>query len=802
MNMKNILLSCFVTGLAVLLPHAKAGDIVINEIMYHPAPAVPDDPAREWIELHNKGTNTIVLTGWRFEKGVNFPFPACTIGPLAYLVVAANTNAFLGEHPGFSAARVVGNWTGKLRNSGEEIQLVDEQGQPVNAVEYSNEGNWALRRSGEAYPGHPEWWRGWQWTTTADGGGNSLELRNPDMPNQYGQNWAASQLSGGTPGEPNSVATNKLAPMILEARHLPLIPKSTNAVTISARIIDEETNPAVTLQYRVDGTTSFTAVTMFDDGQHGDGLASDGVYGAILPARADKTIVEYYISAADMNGNRRTWPGPTDDYGTQGANALYQVDDSTYAGSQSVYRAVVRASEWTAWLNLMDNVSSGRYSDAAMNATVILSDGRGAEVRYNCDVRNRGAGTRAAHPHNFNMSFPAERPLHGFTRLDFNTRTVHSQVAGKAVITAAGLPNAYGAPVQVRVNGRNLANASPTGGADSFQFGSYYCFEPYNSEWAGVHFPNDLGGNIYKGVWYFDGYGLNTPANLEYLGTNPASYKLAYTPSGPTSYTGPYSKQSNSAEDDWSDLIQLTYAANNLTGEDYLENLNHVANVEEWLNYCAVNTLLLNMETTLATGAGDDYFMYRGELDPRFVVLCHDLDTSLAQGDATPNYSKSIFDAAIGGGNRPGIHAFDLMLKHPAIAPRYYAILKELADTTFSPAQINPLLDQVLGGWVPDSYIQSMKNAARDRRTNVLWQIPLSLSMTSSIAFSQGYLYTTNSTVTLFGWANAIETRSVRVNGSSANWSAWEARWTNTITLVPGDQPSAGPSHEYERGGV
>ena len=53
----------------------------------------------------------------------------------------------------------------------------------------------------------------------------------------------------------------------------------------AARILDEHTSGlTVTLNYRVDGAVSFITVPMFDDGTHGDGLASDGIYAAISNA--------------------------------------------------------------------------------------------------------------------------------------------------------------------------------------------------------------------------------------------------------------------------------------------------------------------------------------------------------------------------------------------------------------------------------------------------------------------------------------------------------------------------------------
>src|SRR5688500_13635406 len=62
--------------------------VVINEIMYHPA---SENVLEEYIELHNRGTTNVNVSGWRFSNGVDFTFPANTImPPNSYLVVAAH----------------------------------------------------------------------------------------------------------------------------------------------------------------------------------------------------------------------------------------------------------------------------------------------------------------------------------------------------------------------------------------------------------------------------------------------------------------------------------------------------------------------------------------------------------------------------------------------------------------------------------------------------------------------------------------------------------------------------------------
>jgi hypothetical protein len=771
------LLAMVVGWLAI--PLGTQGAVVINEIMYHPAPAIPEEPAKEWVEMFNTGLQSVDLANWRLQ-GVSFVFSNTVIPAGGYLVVAANAEVFKTNYPG--VINMVGGWTGKLRNSGETVQLLDNFGQTMDSVTYTSEGDWALRRVREPYPGQPAWWSGWQWTTPADGAGHSLERIQVGMPTKYGQNWGASTIAGGTPGRGNSIATNHIAPLIAEVQHFPVIPRATNSVTVSARLLPESGGTAAAqLFYRVDGAAVFSSTAMLDDGLHGDGSAFDSIFGATLPPQPDRTIVEFYVRATDQTGRARTWPGPSDDLGAQAANALYQVDESTYSDRQPIYRFIFKASEWEAWVNLMDNVANGRYSDATMNATVVRSDGTGTDLRYLAGVRNRGAGTRAAHPHNLHLAIPRDNPLNGSTRLDFNTRTVHAQVAGNAFFNAARLAGVFGTPAQVRLNGQNLANATPTGEVDSFQFGSYYCFEPYDTDWAARHMPQDAAGNLYKGTWYLDNMQLQSGATLAYLGTNPAAYKQQYAPHGATGNTGPYSKQSNTSEDDWSDLIHLCYALSTNTPDlNYLAVAESVANLDQWLAHIALHSLLINMETTLATGTGDDFAMYRGGADPRFILLPHDFDTVLGQGDYGPDFTRSVFKAA-------DLPVLNRLLKHPKVAPRYFAALQKLVEGLMHPTNSAPFLDQTLKGWLPSAYIQNMKDVAAKRWTNVVNQIPLSLSVETTLPVTNGYSRTTSPSVSLAGKANAIRTSEVLVNGQPAAYIAWQAAWSiAAVPLTPG----------------
>src|SRR4051812_50162867 len=87
-----------------------ADTVIFNEIMYHAAPAVPEQNSLEWVELFNKSTNAINLNGWRISKGVKFTFPNVALPAGGHLVVAAGTNALSRRYP--SVPHLVGDWAG------------------------------------------------------------------------------------------------------------------------------------------------------------------------------------------------------------------------------------------------------------------------------------------------------------------------------------------------------------------------------------------------------------------------------------------------------------------------------------------------------------------------------------------------------------------------------------------------------------------------------------------------------------------------------------------------------------------
>src|SRR5204862_6967517 len=141
------------------------------------------------------------------------------------------------------------------------------------------------------------------------------------------------------------------APLILDVTHSPVIPQPVDPVAISARILAAGGGVTVRLFWRTNGSVvpAFTSAPMFDDGAHGDGVAGDGIYGALIPPQPNGFVVEFYVETVGGSNQTNSWPRPVlDTNGAllgQVANALYQVDTGVYAGSQPIYRIIMTPAE-------------------------------------------------------------------------------------------------------------------------------------------------------------------------------------------------------------------------------------------------------------------------------------------------------------------------------------------------------------------------------------------------------------------------------------------------------------------------
>jgi hypothetical protein len=153
---------------------------VFNEVHYHPSDR---EPLFEWVELHNQMAVSMDISGWRLAGGITYLFPQGTVlQGGAQLVIAANPAALLE----LGITNVVGPFQGRLSNSGETLELRNNNLRLMDVLSYGTDSEWPVAPDGHG----PSLAKGRETASTGSSG-----------------HWRSSAQNGGTPGMLNFPAT-------------------------------------------------------------------------------------------------------------------------------------------------------------------------------------------------------------------------------------------------------------------------------------------------------------------------------------------------------------------------------------------------------------------------------------------------------------------------------------------------------------------------------------------------------------------------------------------------------------------
>ncbi|MBN1807127.1 MAG: lamin tail domain-containing protein [Sedimentisphaerales bacterium] len=289
--------------------------VVINEIHYNPDIATE---LVEFIELHNFGSTDINLSGWYFSDGISYSFPMGSVLPAGgYIIVVqspAHFQAKWNSSRGFfiQESLIYGpfEFSSKLENSGEKVELCDANGRVVDEVDYQLGFPWPI--VGDAIP------------EDQPGTGSSIQLINPMFDNDLGGSWRSAYP---TPAAENiSVYAANIPPHIRQVEHTPLQPRSDEIVTITAKVTDSDGVADVSLVYQVvepgnyinltDGQygINWTSMAMNDGGHDGDEIAGDDIYTVQMPSsmQVHRRLIRYRIIVRDRSGQGLRVPYPDD----------------------------------------------------------------------------------------------------------------------------------------------------------------------------------------------------------------------------------------------------------------------------------------------------------------------------------------------------------------------------------------------------------------------------------------------------------------------------------------------------------
>ena len=158
-------------------------DVVINEIFADPSPII-GLPDGEFIEIYNPTSSSFFeLNGWQITDGSSTStLPSYTLGPDSYVILYASSTS--GDFSLYSDKLGLTSFPG-LNNAGETLTLLDNNGNIIDAVEYS------VTMYNDA---------------VKDDGGYTLEQINPKAKCFNPNNWTGSNNNnGGTPTQLNSI---------------------------------------------------------------------------------------------------------------------------------------------------------------------------------------------------------------------------------------------------------------------------------------------------------------------------------------------------------------------------------------------------------------------------------------------------------------------------------------------------------------------------------------------------------------------------------------------------------------------
>ena len=885
------------------------GDIVINELMYDPISGNDDN---QYIELYNKGTNTINLAGWQFTSGVTFTFPGITIAPNGYVVVANNLTNLLAKYPNLNSGNTVGNYGGKLSHNGEQLTLCMPQTLYTNTailvvedqVTYGTGGRWGEWSSGggsslelidphsnhrlaanwaDSDETHKSSWVDIENTGVLDNGanydpsidyaqiglldageclvdnlevdyngtnyvsngtfetgtngwsfqgcmtrsslentgylsGHSLHLRCSDRiwtgvnscqvalntntmasgqtaTLRYKARWlhgwpeALLRLNGnwleataampvptnlGSPGMPNSRYVTNAGPAIYNVSHNPTVPAANQAVVVTANVSDPDGVTNLTLYYRLDPATSYTAVTMKDDGTGGDVVPGDGVFSATIPGQAANQIVAFYISATDSNSVATRFPALRSQDNEPVRECVVMFGDGNPGGSFGVYHLWLTQTNITRWANLSD------LSNEMMDGTFVNN----TRVIYNMQGRFAGSpyhqefDTPNGSLCHYKWEFNDDDKFLGAT--DFNKihqpgngpgddPSLQREECANTFLRALKVPWLYKRLVAVYVNGSRRGvlmedTQVPT------------------SDLVKEYFPNDTDGYMYKMQPWFEfapfpsgsyaSFNMNNWVTLNnYTTTGGAkkaacyryNFEIRRTADSANNFAAPYS---------------LVDAANSYGSPNYVANMENLADMENWMRVFAANHAAANRDSFGAT-TEQNLYGYIGALGTKYSLLMFDFNICLDHGAWGPG--QDLF--AVNGADPYTADIYN----NPTFLRMYWRALQELVNGPLTLANTAPLCNAKYNAFTANGLSVENPNASM-----LPWIASAGTSIASQLAAVNAASFmvtgvTTNNNVAHVTGVAPVNVDTVWINGVAypLTWTTL-TNWTITLPLVNG----------------
>src|SRR5882672_9611968 len=326
----------------------------------------------------------------------------------------------------------------------------------------------------------------------------------------------------GTPGARNSRYVTNAGPAMYEVTHTPAIPPAGQPAVVTARVHDPNSVQILTLNYRVDPATSYTPVTMRDDGIAGDAIARDGIFSATIPGQIANTIVAFYVAAGDSQGAVTRFPALLNDNAPV-RECVVMFGDSNPSGSFGVYHLWITQTNATRWSNLSD-LSNESFDCTMVNNNRVIYN---AQARFAGSPYHQGFNTPYGNLCHYKWIFPEDDKFLGATSFNKihqpgngagDDASIQREQTAYMFLRALGVPWLNRRYVAVYVNG----NRRGTLMEDT---------QCPDGDVVKEHWPNDKGGWLYKMQPWFE-FGPNPSGISIPFNNNSWCNLVSYTTTG------------------------------------------------------------------------------------------------------------------------------------------------------------------------------------------------------------------------------------------------------------------------------
>jgi hypothetical protein len=428
----------------------------------------------------------------------------------------------------------------------------------------------------------------------------------------------------GTPGKQNTALVENAGPIIRGVNHSPIFPPKGEKATVTAQVADPDGLAKVSLYYRIDPNKTTTEIEMTDDGKSGDAVAGDGVFSAQLPEQSSTKLICFWVEATDALGQAQatTYPrnAPTRECLLRmGANPAKYND-------LGQYHYLVNRNNSTIWSN------SHKRSNAPVPATMVYN---GERVIYNAGMYY-GAGSYHSRVYSgptgalsdYNATYPSDDRFLGAKKIILSMPgapsdrtpepTAQIEQAAYWLMYKAGVPYMHRRFVNLYLNGRKRAKV-------------YEDTQRPNRDLVEQWYPNG-DGELFKIQMWKEMSNPKRSQNYQYQshpavldgdqdakGIQPWYYRLSWSP---RAYNGSANQMEN--------LFELVERINDTRNPQYIQRLEEVANMEQWMRVFAIQNLVCNWDSYGASN-GQNMSTFRTR-DGQFEMVPWDIDLGFGKG--------------------------------------------------------------------------------------------------------------------------------------------------------------------------